>query len=44
MTHSKPSKEPIVAQPKGIKDENVGDEVRERSRDDSDDEKPDGPF
>lgn len=44
MMHSKPSKESVVAKPKGIKHENVGDEVKERSRGDSDDEKPDGPF
>ena len=44
VAHSKPSKEATVAKLKGTKEENTGDEVRERSRDGSDHEKPCGSF
>lgn len=44
MKSSKPSKQSTVAKPKKIKDENVGDEVKERSGRGSDHGKPYGPF
>lgn len=46
MAYSKPSKEAIVAKPKKnkTKEENVGDEVRERRRGGSHNGKPYGSF